>query len=325
MPMISVIVPTFNRAHYLQGALETLAAQETDCRFSYEILVVDNASKDDTRTVVRRFAETSPVPVRYLYESKPGDAPPRNRGIRESHGQWLAFFDDDQFAPPRWLLSLLTAAQRHNCLVLGGPVHLDLKESVITKLSPACRSTLREMQPYRGDQPYVAGAAPGTGNLLVSRQVFDRVGLFAEDLKGGGSDWHLIQKARSEGISPWYAADAGIRHRVEPNRMTPEYFRWDATNGGVAQADTDYRQHGAAGLLMRCLLRASRSAGYLPGHLLSRIRKSVCGATQSSMICWRTTGYLRRCLTILAPDLFPQKQFHESTNFRTGRSVGVKS
>ena len=93
---ISVIVPSYNRAYYLGGALKSLTTQETDDRIDYEVVIVDNASKDDTREVVESFAVTCDVPVRYLYEEKPGDAPPRNKGIRESDGQWLAFFDDDQ-------------------------------------------------------------------------------------------------------------------------------------------------------------------------------------------------------------------------------------
>ena len=132
------------------------------------------------------------MPVRYLHETKPGDAPPRNKGIRESSGKWLAFFDDDQFAESHWLLNMLDVAEERNTRVVGGPVNLDLEQDIVVQLSDACRSTLREMKPYDKDQPYESHVIPGTGNMMVARSVFDEVGLFAEDIKEGGSDWKLV-------------------------------------------------------------------------------------------------------------------------------------
>ena len=320
---ISIVIASFNRAHYLNGALESLVCQETDNRFDYEVIVADNNSTDNTREVVESFAATSAVPVRYLLETKPGDAPPRNKGIRESDGEWLAFFDDDQFAEPRWLVNLLEVAESQKTQVVGGPVRLDLDDSIIPRLSPACRSTLREMKPYRADQPYDPGVIPGTGNMLVAKALFDRIGLFAEDIKEGGSDWKLVEDARAVGVVPWYAAEAVIRHRVEGNRMTPNYFRWDAQNGGVSQADVDFRRHGFTGLLARCAARLVRTMAYMPQHLWSLIRPPAYGSTQGSMVWWRTQAYARRCLTLLAPDICPQKRFHEYVDFRTGRTVGT--
>lgn len=320
---ISIIIPSFNRADYLDGALETLTQQETDGRFDYEVVIVDNASKDNTQKVVEAFAETSPVTVRYLHESKPGDAPPRNKGIRESDGEWLAFFDDDQFAERRWLLNMLDAAEGHETQVVGGPVHLNLEDNVIAQLSPACKSTLREMKPYRDDQPYETHVIPGTGNMMVARSLFDKIGLFEEDIKEGGSDWKLIEDARAHGVTPWYASKAKIRHRVEENRMTPAYFCWDSRNGGVSQADVDYRKHGVAGLMARCAARVARSSLFLPQRLLTAVKPPKYGSAQSSMNWWRTEGYLRRTLTLLAPKFFPQKRFHEYVDFRSGRVVGT--
>lgn len=320
---ISIVVASFNRAHYLEGALQSLTSQETDNRIEYEVLIVDNASKDNTREVVTEFAAGSAVPVRYLLEEKPGDAPPRNKGIRESDGQWLAFFDDDQFAEPRWLLNLLSVAEKQDTRVVGGPVCLDLAEDVCGQLSAACRSTLREMKPYDLDRPYAASVIPGTGNMLVARSVFEEVGLFAEDIKEGGSDWKLVNDARAVGVEPWFAADAGIRHRVEGNRMTPAYFRWDAQNGGVSQADFDRRKFGLAGLFLRAAARSVKAIACLPGHLWSSLVPPSYGSSQASMVWWRAMGYVRRCLTIFAPTVCPQRRFHNYVDFRTGRVVGT--
>lgn len=320
---ISILVPSFNRAHYLAGALETLTQQETDGRFDYEVVIVDNASKDNTRDVVEAFAQTSPIPVRYLFESVPGDAPPRNRGIEGSTSEWLAFFDDDQFAETRWLLHLLDTAEAAKTRIVGGPVHLDLEPEINDQLSPSCKSTLREMKPYTRDQPYEPDVIPGTGNMLVHRSLFEDVGLFAVDIKEGGSDWKLVEDARAIGETPWFSVKASIRHRVEQQRMTPAYFRWDAQNGGVSAADVDYRQLGLSGVVAKGAARMLRIVPRIPVLLKDAAMPPKYGSSQSQMMWWRTAGYLRRTITLLAPRLFPQKAFHEYVDFRTGRIVGT--
>lgn len=323
MTKISVIVPSYNRAHYLEGALKSLTCQETDGRISYEVVIVDNASTDNTREVVQGFAAHSSTTVRYLHEPNPGDAPPRNKGIRETDGDWLAFFDDDQFAEPRWLLNMLEVAEQQNTTVVGGPVHLDLDDAISSQFSQACRNTLREMKPYPADQPYEIDVIPGTGNLLIARRLFEEIGLFSESIKEGGSDWKLVNDARAAGVIPWYASKAKIRHRVEGNRMTPQYFRWDAQNGGVAQANVDFRRKGGFKLTVLCAARLLRAFTRLPQHLLSKFREPAYGATQGSMIWWRTKGYVRGSLTLLAPNFCPQKKYHEYVEFRSGRVVGT--
>lgn len=320
---ISILVPSFNRAHYLNGALETLTQQETDGRFSYEVVVIDNASRDNTRDVVEAFAATSAVSVRYLFEPLPGDAPPRNKGIEGTTSEWLAFFDDDQFAESCWLLNLLDTAQAQKTRIVGGPVHLDLDPAICEQLSDACRSTLREMKPYAQDQPYAPDVIPGTGNMMVHRSLFDDVGLFAVDIKEGGSDWKLVEDARNVGDVPWFSFGADIRHRVEENRMTPAYFRWDSQNGGVSAADVDYRKLGLAGVLAKAAARLVRVAPRIPLLVLDAIRPPKYGSSQSQMMWWRTAGYIRRAITLSAPKAFPQKAFHEYVDFRTGRIVGT--
>jgi len=322
-PKVNIVVPSFNRAYYLHGALVSLTQQITDGQFDYDVTVVDNASTDNTKEIVERFSRTSPVPVRYLLETKPGDAPPRNKGIRETDGEWLAFFDDDEFADPRWLQQLLRTAVNNDAQVVGGSVHLDLDRNVIQQLSPACRNALREARPYAKDQPYGAGVAPGTCNVLISRQVFDAIGMFSEDMTGGGSDWKLIEDARAAGIVPWHAPAAVVRHRVPADRLHPRYFHWDARNGGLSQADTDFRNLDTSAVLLRCLGRLTKAAMHLPARIHAAWHPPTHGSAQSTMIWWRTEGYVRRALTVLAPTLFPQKRFHELSNFRTGRTVGA--
>lgn len=324
-PLISVVVPSYNRAHWLGGALESLIGQQTDGEFDYEIIVVDNASHDNTREVVQCEARDSAVPVRYFYSAKPGDAPTRNRGAAEARGQWLAFFDDDQFADPRWLLELLHAAQQAGAHIVGGPVHLDLSPQQLRTLGRVGRAALREIDFYPALQTYRGKDLPGTGNALVSRHVFRAAGPFDESMTAGGSDTEFFRQARLAGYELWYTPRAVIRHRIEPNRMTAEYLRWDALSGGALHScELDYIERGRAAMVFFALARAGQALmvsrplmlwGWLrrdPGQMLGR-----------RIQCWRAEGYVRAALRRLLPRLCPQQLFFQWLEFRNGRTIGA--
>src|SRR5688572_8397600 len=96
MPKVSVIIPTYNRAQYLNRTLSSLTGQQTEA--AYEVLVLDDFGKDDrARKVVNFWADK--LPVRYLnpkdYGMKNGRTRIRNLGIREAKGDILLFLDDD--------------------------------------------------------------------------------------------------------------------------------------------------------------------------------------------------------------------------------------
>jgi glucosyl-dolichyl phosphate glucuronosyltransferase len=102
-PALSIVVPTFNRSGLLLRTLQSLAAQVGAP--SYEVLVVDNNSSDDTRAVVAAFAREWPL-VRYLFERRPGASCARNRGIAESRAAIVGFIDDDVEADPSWVATI---------------------------------------------------------------------------------------------------------------------------------------------------------------------------------------------------------------------------
>jgi glycosyltransferase involved in cell wall biosynthesis len=96
---VSVIIPTYNRAHYLGEAIESILNQDIrDCRT--EIIVVDDGSTDNTKEVLEKFGNS----VRYIYQDNRGAGSARNRGIHEATGEWVSFLDSDD----RWLPDKLT-------------------------------------------------------------------------------------------------------------------------------------------------------------------------------------------------------------------------
>ncbi len=91
---VSVIIPTYNRAHYLCEAIESILNQDIqDCLT--EIIVVDDGSTDNTKEASRKYGDR----LRYIYQDHRGAGSARNRGIDEATGEWVAFLDSDD----RWL------------------------------------------------------------------------------------------------------------------------------------------------------------------------------------------------------------------------------
>jgi glycosyltransferase involved in cell wall biosynthesis len=93
-PSVSVIIPTFNRAHLIGRALQSVLQQTGP---GDEIIVIDDGSTDDTEVVVRKMAGDR---VRYIWIANSGAGAARNRGVQEAKGELLAFLDsDDEWLP----------------------------------------------------------------------------------------------------------------------------------------------------------------------------------------------------------------------------------
>lgn len=103
---ITVLLCTCNRAQSLVTTLESIAASQLPDSVSWEVLVVDNNSTDQTRDVIRSFSQRYPGRFRYLLEPKPGKCYALNSGIANALGEVLAFVDDDVTVDPAWLRSL---------------------------------------------------------------------------------------------------------------------------------------------------------------------------------------------------------------------------
>ncbi len=91
-PVISVVLPTYNRANFLENAFASLA-QQTFTEF--ELIVVDDGSTDHTEQLLPSLASQAPFQVIFIQQENMGPAGARNTGIKKASGQFIAFFDSD--------------------------------------------------------------------------------------------------------------------------------------------------------------------------------------------------------------------------------------
>jgi glycosyltransferase involved in cell wall biosynthesis len=201
--VVSVVVPTHDRAGYLAVTLDSLDAQDVEA--PYEVMVVDDGSRDGTAGVARRAG------ARYIRFDRPrGVNAARNDGARASASDLIAFVDDDVYAPPGWLGAMLDGVEAHpDAEAFGGPIRARLE-------GPAPRSCGRELPPITtldlGREDREAELV-WSANMLVRRSALARVGEFDETLPTGGDEEEWLRRLRADGGKVIYVAAAGLDHR----------------------------------------------------------------------------------------------------------------
>ena len=202
-PAVSVVVPTRDRAGYLDVTLASLLDQ--DFGEPYEVIVIDDASTDATRSVVERHG------VRSLTRDAPrGPNAGRNDGARMAEADLIALVDDDVFAPREWLRSLVDGARRHpDAHAFGGPIRARLE-------GPAPRSCGRELPPVTtldlGGEDREAELV-WSANMLLRRDALERAGEFDEAIPTGGDEEDWLRRLAAAGGRVMYVADAALDHR----------------------------------------------------------------------------------------------------------------
>lgn len=172
--MISVIIPTHNRAALLERAIRSVLVQSRPCA---ELLVIDDGSTDATAAMVERLSVDAPVPIRYLAQENRGVAAARNFGIRASWGRLLAFLDSDDWWERRKVERQLEAmAARPEALVSH------TRETWFRRGRRVNQK--RKHDPPHGDifAASLAMCVVGMSTVMARATLFDRYGLFNEDL-----------------------------------------------------------------------------------------------------------------------------------------------
>lgn len=172
-PDVSVIVPVRNGAETLARCLQALSRQVT--RYSYELIVVDNDSDDQSRQIASRFD------VKLLSETERlSSYAARNRGIKAAHGRHLLFIDADCRPTPTWLETLTHALDNNLCDLCSAAVVFEFANP----FSPfELYDSISNMQIERDINHR---GLSKTANLGVKRELIDHLGFFDESLQSGG-------------------------------------------------------------------------------------------------------------------------------------------
>ncbi len=181
-PCISVIIPAYNREKSIERAIQSVLSQNYQ---EFEIVVVDDASSDGTKTVVADISAKDKRITYLRHEINKGGQAARNTGIKASNGDWITFLDSDDFLTEKSLESRMLLARKNSvsvvhsdCLFLKDDENLSLFG--VSKISGFIYKSL-----LCSPGPIVF---PG---LLISREAIESIGFLDEDIKAY-QEWDTV-------------------------------------------------------------------------------------------------------------------------------------
>ena len=215
MPRVSIIIPAYNQARFLAKAIESALGQTHS---DLEVIVVDDGSPDNTAEVAARFDGSQNF--KYVRQANTGAAGARNRGIRESTGDYLCFLDADDYYVPEKVAR--QAAQLDADPSLGW-VYCDF-----TTVDQAGRP-IDEQAPIAKHERQLDGDLFGSLMLsgyfpphvvMIRRAVLDRVGLWEQEF-GGHMDYELWLRVAGAGFNAGFIPEPLAVYRTHPLRNEP--------------------------------------------------------------------------------------------------------
>lgn len=228
---ITVIVCTFNRCQTLANALDSIAKSILPDSTTWETLVVDNNSTDQTAETVQNFCRRYPGRFRYVFETRQGKSYALNTGILESRGATLVFMDDDTTAEPTWLERLTAPLSDSAWSGSGGPVILQWSSS-----RPRWLKMDTMVAPLVGFNPNrEAGETRDTlfgGNMAFRRTMFQKHGVFRTDFGPSpnretprqNEDTEFVRRLLAARECLFYEPSAVVFHPVPASRLRKRYF-----------------------------------------------------------------------------------------------------
>jgi glycosyltransferase involved in cell wall biosynthesis len=251
----TVLIATYNRGALLDATLRSIAGLRVPGR-TWDVVVVDNNSRDDTRAVVERHAREFPVPLRYCLETQQGRSSALNVGITTARGTVIAITDDDVQVEQGWLggaCDVILAPADPATRYAGGPVE-PMWETSPPPWLDLTRGDLWgtiAIQDH-GSEPFVyetVRKVPLGANMAAHRSLFQRVGGFRTDLgRTAGAtplgqevpEW--LMRVRAAGFHGVYAPAMRVRHHIPSARLTRRYFRRWWYGKGLSRAALERRQ-----------------------------------------------------------------------------------
>ena len=222
---LSVVICTHNGEARIGQVLDRVRSQVQTEAISWEVLVIDNNSRDNTKQIVSNYPT-----VRYLFEAEQGLAFARSTAVQAAAGQWIAFLDDDTLPDQNWVNQVHQFAQTHPKIgAFGGQIHAEYEvepPAGIQKLAPYLAIVERGSKPHRYDRVL----PPGAG-LVVQRQAWLNAVPKKLELVGrttsamlASEDIEAILHIQNSGREIWYNPEMHLYHQIPSWRTERSYL-----------------------------------------------------------------------------------------------------
>lgn len=298
----SVIICSRDRAADLVRTLSSLEGALASATAGWEIVVVDNASSDDTAAAARAtLGEDATVVV----EERLGLSHARNRGVAEAQGEVLVFIDDDITVDERWVRTYEEIFRDGSVAAAGGPVETIFPEGsdpdYVRAVMADGGSGTGHYMPDAGRAEVFPGREPGYprgGNMAIRAAAIEEVGDFNVALGWGkhqipAEETELFARMCAAGHRIWYVPEAQVLHRFQIEKVNWAYLkRW-------------HRGYGRASVIMKGRPSAGRRLLRVVDQLVTWLRYSLVVAldrrrasAKPSRKKWQAEGRLAQLLRL---------------------------
>jgi len=234
--MCTVAICTYNGAKRVPSVLRKLMNQVVSDGICWEILVIDNASMDNTQKICEEFFKKFYISAKVVYEAKPGLVFARRRAALEAHGDIICFLDDDNMPATNYIQNVINAFM-HNpkAGVIGSRVipRWEVPPTPLAKTVANFALAICDL----GDEPVeikaTGGGIVGAGMCIrrdLLRKLFESGRLLksVSGRKGGnlmsGEDLAISILVRKIGYKTFYEPTMCIEHIIPPSRMKKDYL-----------------------------------------------------------------------------------------------------
>ncbi len=231
----TVAIPTYNGASRLPELLERLRNQLDTENFSWEIIVVDNNSTDNTAKLVQSYQENwqCPYPLKYCFEAKQGAAYARKKAVEVALGKLIGFLDDDNYPISNWVAAAYNFAQKYpHAGAYGSQIHPDWEVEPpenFQRITPFLAIT------ERGDVPLLyepkKRLLPPSAGLVVRREAWLESVPIQPILTGRitgnmltSEDLEMLCYLQKSGWEIWYNPEMEIYHKIPNARLQKDYL-----------------------------------------------------------------------------------------------------
>ncbi|MHC4644170.1 MAG: glycosyltransferase [Planctomycetota bacterium] len=213
-PLVSVIMPAYNAAGYIQAAIESVLIQNYR---NFEIVAVDDGSTDNTKEIIGSFKDDK---IKYFYKENGGASSARNLAIKESRGEFVIALDADDMVTPDFIARHLQEFEKHPeaDLIYCDDYLIDKDEKplrVIERPEYADRRLLiRDL--FRSGFPVVPF------RTCIRRSVFDKIGFYDTALSVA-EDYDMLRKFLKHGLNLYHLKAALYLRRMTVNSLSRDY------------------------------------------------------------------------------------------------------
>ena len=244
---ISVIIPTFNRSHFITVTVESLLNQSFIPE-DFEIIIVNNNSTDNTQQILNDLYNKYPSRIKLLFEGNQGVHFARNYAARIAEGEILYFTDDDMIADYQMLENIwLTFKIDEEIAVVTGKIQPKWLQEPPNWISQYCNNYLLSLNDL-GNGFIISHNDIGAFSChqAILKSVFFRTGGFnPENTNGiwiGDGETGLNIKIKSFGYKFAYNGKAKIEHMIPASRMNQSYLNKRYSNDGNSTVYSEYKR-----------------------------------------------------------------------------------